>query len=68
MLFSTLYRSLFGMVEREFSDSEAEMAIKAIRDGLNAVLEASTEFSTPFIGSLHVCILCIYTRLLYSPL
>lgn len=61
MLFSTLYRSLFVMVERELTDSDAQMSVKAIRDGLNAVLEASTEFSAPFIGSLHVNAFIIHT-------
>ena len=55
MLFSTLYRSLFAMVDRELTETEAETTVKTIKDGLNAVLESSTEFCAPFIGSLHVC-------------
>ena len=54
MLFSSLYRSLFAMVDRELTEREAENTVKAIKDGLNAVLESSTEFSAPFIGSLLV--------------
>ena len=54
MLFACLYRSLFAMVDRELTENEAESTVKAIKDGLNAVLESSTEFCAPFIGSLHV--------------
>ena len=42
------------MVDRELTEREAETTVKAIKDGLNAVLESSTEFCAPFIGSLHV--------------
>ena len=54
MLFSSLYCSLFGMVERELGEREAGSAVSAIRDGLNAVLANSTDYYAPFIGSLHV--------------
>ena len=54
MLFSSLYRALFAMVDRELAESEAETTVKAIKDGLNTVLESSTDFCAPFIGSLHV--------------
>jgi DNA-dependent protein kinase catalytic subunit len=56
MLFSSLYRSLFATVDTELTEHEAERTIKAIKDGLNAVLESSTDCCAPFIGSLHdVC-------------
>ena len=54
MLFSSLYCSLFGLVERELEEEEGETAVAAIRDGLNAVLTHSTDYDPPFIGSLHV--------------
>ena len=54
MLFSSLYCSLFGLVERELGEEEGQTAVAAIRDGLNAVLSHSTDYHAPFIGSLHV--------------
>ena len=54
MLFSSLYCSLFGLMERELGEEEGGTAVAAIRDGLNAVLTHSTDYHPPFIGSLHV--------------
>ena len=54
MLFSTLYCSLFEKMERELEETEAESAVKAIREGLNEVLDHSTEYYAPFIGSIQV--------------
>ena len=54
MLFSNLYCSLFGLMERELGEEEGGTAVAAIRDGLNAVLTHSTDYHPPFIGSLHV--------------
>ena len=67
MLFSSLYRSLFAMVDRELTEREAETTIMAIKDGLNVVLRSSSEFCAPFIGSLHVsiCTLTVIRRVYY---
>ena len=54
MLFSSLYRSLFAMADRELTEQEAETTVKTVNDGLNAVLQSSTECCAPFIGSLLV--------------
>ena len=56
MLFSSLYRSLFATVDTELTEHEGERTVKAIKDGLNAVLESSTDCCAPFIGSLHVSV------------
>lgn len=50
------------MVDRELTDTEAETTVKAIKDGLNAVLESSTEFCAPFIGSLHVSTMALCVK------
>ena len=42
------------MTDRELTEHEAETTVKTINDGLNAVLESSTECCAPFIGSLLV--------------
>ena len=41
-------------MERELAEDEAESAVTAIKEGLNAVLESSTEFFAPFVGSVQV--------------
>jgi len=41
-------------VDHVLTDREAESTKRAVRDGLNAVMEASTQFYPPFIGSLQV--------------
>ena len=54
MLFASLFQAVFAQVDHVLTDREAESTKKAIRDGLNAVLEASTYFHQPFIGSVQV--------------
>lgn len=54
MLFASLFESVFAEVDHVLTDREAESTKKAVRDGLNAVMEASTLFHPPFIGSLQV--------------
>ena len=58
MLFASLYRSLFALVERELTEREAESTIKVVKQGLNAVLESSTDFFAPFVGSIQVSGTC----------
>ena len=55
MLFSILYEAVFVQVDTMLTDREAEETKKAIRDGLNMVMEKSVQFHPPFIGSLQVC-------------
>lgn len=54
MLFASLFQAVFAQVDHVLTDREAESTKKAVRDGLNAVLEASTHFYPPFIGSVQV--------------
>ena len=54
MLFASLFKSVFAEVDHVLTDREAESTKRAVRDGLNAVMEASTQFYPPFIGSLQV--------------
>ena len=54
MLFSVLYESVFVQVDTMLTDREAEGTKKAVRDGLNMVMEKSVQFHPPFIGSLQV--------------
>ena len=54
MLFSILYKAVFVQVDTMLTDREAEDTKKAIRDGLNMVMEKSVQFHPPFIGSLQV--------------
>lgn len=54
MLFASLFESVFAEVDYVLTDREAESTKRAVRDGLNAVMEASTLFHPPFIGSLQV--------------
>ena len=54
MLFSILYEAVFVQVDTMLTDREAEETKKAVRDGLNMVMEKSVQFHPPFIGSLQV--------------
>ena len=54
MLFSILYESVFVQVDTMLTEREAEDTKKAVRDGLNMVMEKSVQFHPPFIGSLQV--------------
>ena len=54
MLFSMLYEAVFVQVDTVLTDREAEGTKKAVRDGLNMVMEKSVLFHPPFIGSLQV--------------
>ena len=54
MLFASLFKSVFAEVDHVLTNREAESTKRAVRDGLNAVMEASTQFYPPFIGSLQV--------------
>lgn len=54
MLFSVLYESVFAQVDTMLTDREAEGTKKAVRDGLNMVMEKSVQFYPPFIASLQV--------------
>ncbi len=54
MLFASLFRGVFSQVDHILTEREAESTKKAVRDGLNAVMESSTLFYPPFIGSLQV--------------
>ena len=54
MLFSVLYKSVFVQVDSVLTDREAEATKKAIREGLNMVMENSEQFYPPFVGSLQV--------------
>ena len=54
ILFASLFKSVFAEVDHVLTDREAESTKRAVRDGLNAVMEASTQFYPPFIGSLQV--------------
>ncbi len=54
MLFASLFQGVFGQVDHILTEREAESTKKAVRDGLNAVMESSTVFYPPFIGSLMV--------------
>lgn len=64
MLFSLLYQSVFQQVDEVLTESEAEATKKAIKEGLNVIMESSTQFHPPFIGSLQVrmCV-CVWTPL-----
>lgn len=53
-LFASLFQAVFSQVDNMLTDREAESTKKAVRDGLNAVMESSTLFYPPFIGSLQV--------------
>ena len=54
MLFSLLYESVYVQVDSVLTDREAEATKKAVKDGLNMVMEKSVQFHPPFIGSLQV--------------
>ena len=54
MLFASLFKSVFAEVDHVLTDREAESTKRAVCDGLNVVMEASTQFYPPFIGSLQV--------------
>ena len=54
MLFSTLYEAVFVQVDSVLTDREAEGTKKAVREGLNMVMEKSEQFYPPFVGSLQV--------------
>lgn len=54
MLFSILYEAVFVQVDTMLTDREAEETKKAVRDGLNMVMEKSVQFHPPFISSLQV--------------
>ena len=54
MLFAQLFETVFSQVDNILIDEQAEETKKAVRDGLNTVMESSTHFYPPFIGSLQV--------------
>ncbi|XP_064405997.1 DNA-dependent protein kinase catalytic subunit-like isoform X2 [Halichondria panicea] len=55
MLFAQLFKSIFSEGERTLEE-EAKGTTAAVRNGLNAVMETSTLYYPPFIGSLQdVC-------------
>ena len=56
MLFSMLYEAVYVQVDSVLTDREANETKKAVRDGLNMVMENSEQFHPPFIGSLQVLI------------
>ena len=60
MLFAFLYQAVFAEVDNVLTDRQAESTKKAVRDGLNTVMESSTQFHPPFIGSLQV-MMCTVT-------
>ena len=49
-----LYEAVFVQVDNVLPDGEAESTKKAVRDGLNMVMEKSIQFHPPFISSLQV--------------
>ena len=55
-----LYESVYVQVESVLTETYAEETKKAVRDGLNMVMEKSEQFHPPFIGSLQVfpCVRC----------
>ena len=53
-LFASLYTSVFAQIDEMLDVRGAESTKKAVQDGLNAVMEASTQYHRPFIGSLLV--------------
>ena len=53
MLFAQLFKSIFSEGERTLEEA-AEGTRAAVRNGLNAVMETSTLYYPPFIGSLQV--------------
>ncbi len=55
LLFAQLYQSVLSESERTLTEVEETRAI--IREGLNAVMETSTIYYPPFIGSLQVIFL-----------
>ena len=59
-LFAAVFCAVFGQVDRQLPEREAESTRKAVEDGINAVLSASVQYVPSFIGSLlvsaHACV------------
>ena len=55
MLFTLLYGAVFRQVDVVLTEEEAEDTKKAIKRGLNVIMDSSVLYYPPFIGSLQVC-------------
>ena len=64
-LFGSLFCAIFSEVDHHLNETEAENTKTAMKQGINIVLESSTQFYSPFIGSLQVrlILILIYTLL-----
>ena len=54
MLFTCVFSAIFGDVDKQLTEGEAEATKKAVRLCLNDILTSSTLYHPSFIGSLQV--------------
>ena len=63
LLFASLFNALFAEVDHHLTKEEAETTKKAVREGINTILESSQQFFPPFIGSLQVTYMYIHMQI-----
>ncbi len=56
LLFASLFNAIFGEIDHHLTEEEAETTKKAVRIGINTILESSQQYFPPFIGSLQVTV------------
>ena len=66
LLFSTLFKSIFGDISKYLSEHEVDMTKKEVQDIINGILKTTQRYSSPFIASImdislkHDCSLHFY--------
>lgn len=58
-MFGSLFNAIFAEVDRQLTEQEADTTKSVLKENFNTVIECSSQFYPPFIGSLQVSIALI---------